>query len=287
MNRAQEIIVERLGINPNDPEARAEFDRFCEADSTFREEAALHLAMLGALKQGHKQHLRQVLEAPDMQVFKKQTFRAHARSRWLFRAVFVFVFLGIVWYLIRIIKIDSVQKTPENYAPLPQVYDAQPIVKQPVAETNPSIPNPNIPQKKTIHKRLFAQYFAPYDPSLFYRQTRGDKKSEHVFFAKYSAADYKNAVINDPVDSIGNTWLFYRANAWMAVEQPEKALQLMKQMDTSQNMLMAQQVKWYMALAYLQNGEEKTAVTFLQSIAVLPEGAYKVSESKSILAKLK
>ena len=286
MNTAQENIVERLGYNPNDTEARSEFDRFCSTDPTFREEAALHLAAIGALKQQQKQHLHQIFEAPDMLVFKKQVFRARTRRKWLFRVVFSVVFLGIIYFFIRNKKTESIQQIPVNFPPPSQLKDTQFVDKQPVVEINTPVPHQtNTP--KNNYKRLAAQYFSPYDPSLFDRQTRGGKKQEHLFFTYYASADYRNAVANDPVDSLSNIWLFYRANAWMAVDQPEKALPLMEQIDSRQNILLAQQVKWYKALAYLQKNDREAALSLLKSIAEQPDGAYKVAESKALLNRLK
>jgi hypothetical protein len=283
MNNAQKNIVERLGNNPSDLEARAAFDDWCQTDPSFRNDATLHLAAMAALKQGQNQHVRQLLEDPDMQAFKEKTWRQLKYRRVIQSGLFLLLTVLLIGLGVLI------WRQPKTSIPEAPTYLPAPAVQQTPDDQQQTEPatTPPVAQQKPNNKRLFAQYFSTYDAAFAKNMTRGSNRVQHIFFDHYEAGNYVQAVATEPVDSVSPVWLFYRANAWMAMGRPEQALPLLASIDTRQNILLAQQVQWYQALALLQNGDLERAKGRLQAIAKRPDGAYKAKEARDLIGSLK
>lgn len=76
---------------------------------------------------------------------------------------------------------------------------------------------------------------------------------------------------------------FYQGLAYLQIEQPQEAIQRFQQVERPG--LYTEQVDWYIALAYLQAGDEEGARTALQKI-LDQQGHYKAKEAEKVLGGL-
>ena len=287
MNVEETALIEHLAQNPADETARAEFQRRCALNPALREEAALHLAAISALKQQEKQHIKAIFDSPDLQEFTKITvnrYQKRKKNRFLFIAAgFLLLIPGValIWYLTA--PPDQVIQTPQTPEQIPVVQKLPDTLSVPSATVPPQAVKTTPKQEKI----LFARHFEAYDPAFSARIMRGNQHKTHPFFEYYQAGNYAQALANEPSDSVSNLWLFYRANAWMAAQQPQKAIPLLYGINTTRNFMLAEQTRWYIGLAYLQTERRDSAIYYFLQISEQPDGAFKKAAAKQILSALK
>lgn len=135
---------------------------------------------------------------------------------------------------------------------------------------------------------LYAAYFSPAeglpttlgyaDNAQFTEGMISYKLGEYA-----EALDYWQPLLsNDPANDTLN---YYGGLAYLAGEQPEKAITLLDKVAANENSGYNTDARWYLALAYLKNEQTTEAQALLQVLAE-EDSSYR-NESREILEKLK
>ena len=116
-------------------------------------------------------------------------------------------------------------------------------------------------------EELFAQSFEPYQMVLNQRSFKEDEDILNAAINAYERGDYDVAVEKfselKSVDSLGVAPKFYTAISWLALQQPEKAIDLLSSIATQDKHLLSEQARWYLVMAYLASGDKTSAQRIL------------------------
>lgn len=123
--------------------------------------------------------------------------------------------------------------------------------------------------KQTDNIQLFAEYFEPY-PDISGSAERGSKEADIWTSAmkKYNANSYNEALQafdmmeEDPEEHLLH---FYKANAYLATQQPDMARTSLEKIKGKIPPL-NDQIEWYLALTHLQENNYEHAALALESI---------------------
>ena len=134
---------------------------------------------------------------------------------------------------------------------------------------------------------LFADNFENY-PNVIAPIERGETAATTLekAFALYENKQYKEAITAfDQLEpnTIDLDILFYKANAQLAVGKNNEAIGTFKQVVDS-NTKFSAQAKWYLALAYLQSGNETQTKVILEEI--IKEKSFNHQKAKNLLGKI-
>ena len=131
---------------------------------------------------------------------------------------------------------------------------------------------------------LFAQNFEPYQ-NIVKPIERGegiDTPQEEAFF-KYEMKDYETAIKGFEAEfekTNDSYYLFYMANAYLALDTPNKAIPLLEKHQTFKDDFY-EKSRWYLALAYLKEGNKEKSSMLLKEISNSTGYAHK--QAKTLL----
>lgn len=144
------------------------------------------------------------------------------------------------------------------------------------------------------NEALYREHFEPLRNKVM-PITRGSYVQTIAYraFAAYESAEYHKAIslfssVKDPKqDHI----LFYKAMCYLSLDKNEEAIDILLPLATNNRSEGAagdysEEARWYLALAYLHQGEEQKAVSQFSLIAEKGEGVFKNEEAKEILRYL-
>lgn len=126
---------------------------------------------------------------------------------------------------------------------------------------------------------LFAEHFQPYANTLT-NQTRGGETSFSSLDSAmhfYSRGDFESALIHlNQADADNQSALveFYKANAYLASEKPQKALAVLKKVKDKLPDHYNVQGKWYLALSHLKLENYHKAHQYFSEIAKQEDAFY-------------
>lgn len=133
---------------------------------------------------------------------------------------------------------------------------------------------------------LYAVYAEAYNVSLTVRGTN-DAEGFHQAQMAYQKGDYATAFKEFQAlaqqDSGAAQYTFYAGVSALLNEEAALAIPLFKNLLAQPNHLFVEQARWYLALAYLQEGDAAFAKTYLSEIKT---GAFKAEEAVDILESL-
>lgn len=134
---------------------------------------------------------------------------------------------------------------------------------------------------------LYASYFEPYK-NVIAPITRGEKEEsqQQTAFMAYEKKEYSQAA--SAFQSLYSTtqkgfYLLYEANAYMALNQTDKAILLLEKHLAMQDPFV-QKTRWYLALAYLKEESTPKAIPLLKKL--VQEKEFKAAEAQRILNAL-
>lgn len=116
---------------------------------------------------------------------------------------------------------------------------------------------------------------------------------EYRAFVAYEAHDYYKAInlFNSVADPEAPYINFYKGLSYMEINKLTKAIELLYPITKAINLEgksanLDQKARWYLALAYIKNNENKKAIEVLSLISNQPSGTFKKEEAVEVLAFL-
>ena len=146
------------------------------------------------------------------------------------------------------------------------------------------------PSNEAIYETYFQSCRNTIQPVV-----RGENPNtiEYRAFVAYEAHDYYKAInlfnsVTDPEASYIN---FYKGLSYMEINKLTRAIDLLYPITKAENLEgksanFDEKAKWYLALAYIKNNENKKAIEELSLISNQPSGTYKKEEALEVLAFL-
>ena len=118
-------------------------------------------------------------------------------------------------------------------------------------------------------EELFLSNFEPY-PNVVFPIERGSSESDAktIAFSAYEREDYEAAIagFDSLYSETGEShYLFYKANALIALHRSDEAIPLLIQYSESGDQL-SEKSGWYLAMAYLDNGDREMAGKVIDSL---------------------
>lgn len=139
-------------------------------------------------------------------------------------------------------------------------------------------------------EQLFANHYEPYQMVLNQRSIDDEENSNtlinHAVQAYANgnygeAAETFNRLLEPNPDNVA--FKFYEAISHLSDNKPTTAIPIFESLVSQSGHLFEEQSRWYLALAYLKNGEKEKAVSSFNQIQ---EGEFKFGEKKEILEGL-
>ena len=143
------------------------------------------------------------------------------------------------------------------------------------------------PEKSDSSQELFAEYYEPYRNVVhpIVRNSQEEDAKTTAFLA-YEQGNYAEALArfdelykNETV----SYYLFYKANALIALDREEEAIELLEVHLNSSDVLV-ERAPWYLAMAYLKLDDKANAKKWLRE--VITRQQYKVDAAKELLSRL-
>jgi len=138
------------------------------------------------------------------------------------------------------------------------------------------------------NKALFAENFEPYR-NVIQPIVRGEasKDLKTQAFSAYEKKDFTKAI--SLFSALQKTepepyYLFYKANSYLVGDQPSEAIPLLKEYLSTQGNF-TEKAQWYLALAYLKDGNTSEAKKILQKIS--DSKSYHFQKATILLKKIK
>jgi len=142
---------------------------------------------------------------------------------------------------------------------------------------------------------LFAENFEPYR-NIVQPIVRGESINtiEYRAFVSYENNEYYKAInlFNSVKNPSKTSTLFYKAMSYLATNNASEAIEILLPIATNKNLGdseidFKEKANWYLALAYLKNGDDKKAISQFSFIANHPSSSFKKEESIHVLKYLK
>ncbi|MCB0707121.1 MAG: tetratricopeptide repeat protein [Saprospiraceae bacterium] len=147
------------------------------------------------------------------------------------------------------------------------------------------------PTEKPSNDALFASNFEPYTMVLNQRSELAADPIEQAInqaVLNYNQQEFEKAATGfqqlREVDPANVTYSFYTAISQLANGESAAAITLLEQLLVSDDHLLVEQSRWYLALAYLKENESQKARSTLQEIE---SGAFRYEEAKLLLRDLR
>ncbi len=142
---------------------------------------------------------------------------------------------------------------------------------------------------------LFVENFEPYR-NIVQPIVRGETVNtiEHKAYVAYENGNYYKAInlFNSVKNPNEAPILFYKAMGYLATNKTSEAIHILLPIATSSNLTdsdlnLNEKANWYLALAYLKNGDNKKAISQFSFVANHPKNTFKKEEAIHILEYLK
>ena len=144
------------------------------------------------------------------------------------------------------------------------------------------------------NEQLFAQNFKPYR-NIVQPIVRGEnpKTIEHSAFVAYENKDYHKAInLFNSVNNPNEPYIqFYKAMSLLSLNKTDDAIQILlpvavEKRSSSSSKNFSEMANWYLALAYLKNGNSEKALSQFLVVANHPSYTFKKEEAKKIIEYL-
>jgi len=116
------------------------------------------------------------------------------------------------------------------------------------------------------NKELFDAYFQPYPDVITKRSSAGEPSSDSSM-SSYSSNDYEKTIESlSSNPKLSSDQLFYLAQAYLALKEGEKAVEILEG-NSFEDSKLKSQVNWYLALGYLLTENETKGKELLYTLA--------------------
>jgi tetratricopeptide (TPR) repeat protein len=153
-----------------------------------------------------------------------------------------------------------------------------------------SVKNTFFPSSETLYAENFEPYRNIVQPIV---RGEGINTIEYKAYVSYENGNYYKAInLFNSVKNPNETHvLFYKAMSYLATNKTTEAILVLLPIATSNNLEESdfnfnEKANWYLALAYLKNGDTKKAVSQFSYVANHPENTFKKEEAIDILKYL-
>lgn len=145
--------------------------------------------------------------------------------------------------------------------------------------------------KKSSCEKLFTEYFEPYSNISSQRGSLIDEenllKESAMYF--YEKGDYNKAILSfeellSHYNTKDNQTLFYYGISCLGSEENAKAIEVLNKLNEEGDLVFYEQVKWYLALAYLNVSEKEKSKNLLVKL-VDYNGSY-LDRANELIRKL-
>ena len=153
-----------------------------------------------------------------------------------------------------------------------------------------SVKTEYFPSNEVIYETYFQSCRNTIQPVV-----RGENPNtiEYRAFVAYEAHDYYKAInlFNSVADPEAPYINFYKGLSYMEINKLNRAIALLYPITKAKNLKgksanFDEKAKWYLALAYIKNNENKKAIEELSLIGNQPPDTYKKEEALEVLAFL-
>ncbi len=154
-----------------------------------------------------------------------------------------------------------------------------------------SVKTEYFPSNEAIYETYFQSCRNTIQPVV-----RGENPNtiEYRAFVAYEAHDYYKAInlFNSVADPEASYINFYKGLSYMEINKLNRAIELLYPITQAENLKgksanFDEKAKWYLALAFIKNNENKKAIEELSLISNQPSGTYKKEEALEVLTFLK
>lgn len=141
------------------------------------------------------------------------------------------------------------------------------------------------------NEKIYTENFEPYR-NIIHPVVRGQEINtiEYKAFVAYENREFHKAInlFNSSENSEAVYSKFYKAMCYLEINKSSEAINLLLPIATSSNEMnnLNEKSNWYLALAYLKNGERQKAISQFSLIANHPENSFKKEEARKILEAL-
>ncbi|MBC8490235.1 MAG: tetratricopeptide repeat protein [Bacteroidetes bacterium] len=141
------------------------------------------------------------------------------------------------------------------------------------------------------NEELFAEYFKPYTNIITTRNQLSDEYNKLMSNALYyyETREYNKANIffleltNEGITN--DTLMFYYGISSLGNNDPSKAINIFEMILTGQGRTFFQQAEWYLALAYIKNGDKEKAIEMLEKL--IDNNTYYKTDAKKLIKELR
>lgn len=243
-------------------------------DIEFQQEVALHKAAKSALLLQLGDDMRQHLNSPELDAFKKRTLRDIMLKKRL-KSFFYLLITGLLLFGIYkwITRPGTGNSVPQENNVSPA--DSSRVVPTETLDSNtqhqaghkkevPDVHHMN----DSLHRKYFAMYFKPAVNYFQSGNTRDTSQANtiHPFFKNYNQGRFEAAILAYPIGETDKNWQYYLANAYMATGRMNKAVSMLEKLVQDNDFNYQDQAKWYLALCYIQQSRISAAKTLLQAL---------------------
>ena len=130
---------------------------------------------------------------------------------------------------------------------------------------------------------LFAQYFSP--DTLKIKRLSPEVSNQYQKGNYAAAVKALNQLHKSFDDTTNATNLFYKGNAYLALKDPEKAIECFQKVLDSPNGVYKKESEWYLALSYVKAKKFKKARPILKNIASNSSHPYQ-KDAEDVLLKM-
>jgi len=240
-------LIEKYFENSLTPKEQITFNDLLQNDEEFKKEFIFHKDLKKVIAINRREELKQ-----DLQQFEKD-FQEKSSGNFLFNkwliAASITLLLGLgIWFVSNTYFPSNEQLYVQNFEPYRNI--VQPIVR---GESS-----------KTIEYSAFVAY---------------ENKNYHKAINLFNS-------VNNPND---NYIQFYKAMCLLSLNKSDDAIPVLlliamdnKQGSSSKNF--TEMANWYLALAYLKNGDDDKALSQFSIVANHPTYTFKKEQAKQIIA---
>lgn len=138
------------------------------------------------------------------------------------------------------------------------------------------------------NEKIYTENFEPYR-NIIQPVERGKEINtiEYKAFVAYENREFHKAInlFNSSENSEAVYTQFYKAMCYLGINKSSEAIDILLPIATSENQMnsLNEKANWYLALAYLKNGEKEKAISQFSLVANHPNNSFKKEEARKIL----
>lgn len=282
-------LIHRYLMGALPPQEHMAFQQRLEGEEGLRQQVALHQLSLEALRQHKASALRTRFSNPENMAVREKALRSPLIRRLAIACMLLTLTIILIWLLLG----NGEFLAPRDTNPSVPVYqypgDTAVLLDTFPQEILPIVPHTDTAslRRRATLSRLYAANFDVY-PNMLVNVRRGSKDTLSIlplFFQLYDNARYREALKAFPAN-VDDDWRFYQANVLLQVNSTQQAISILRDILVHGESQYLLQAHWYLALASLQTGHSKEALTHLQILQQQPAASYRKRDAARLIKEL-